>query len=138
MLVACGTGLLLGFRPEDGIKGTLLAILFIIFFAFSVSWIFSMIGVLAKRPETVSGSSMMLVYPLMFASNILVDSSTMPKWIGFVVDINPISIAVTTVRGVMNGTATTMDITAGLGVCLLLIAIFAPMTLYLYLTKNNR
>jgi ABC-2 type transport system permease protein len=138
LLVACGTGLLLGFRPEDGTKGALIAILFIIFFAFSVSWIFSMIGILAKRPETVSGSSMMLVYPLLFASNILVDSSTMPKWIGFIVDINPISIAVTTVRGLMNGTASTTDITAGLGVCLLLIVIFAPLTLYLYLTKNNR
>ncbi|MEK4439060.1 ABC transporter permease [Paenibacillus sp. FSL K6-2862] len=138
LLVACGTGLLLGFRPEDGIKGTLLAILFIIFFSFSVSWIFSMIGTLAKRPETVSGSSMMLVYPLLFASNILVDSSTMPKWIGFIVDINPISIAVTTVRGLMNGTASTTDIAAGLGVCLLLIVMFAPITLYLYLNKNNR
>jgi ABC-2 type transport system permease protein len=66
-LSVLATGFLLGFHPEGGILGTVLALLFIIFFAFSVSWIFAMIGVLAKRPETVSGSSMMFIYPLLFA-----------------------------------------------------------------------
>lgn len=61
ILVAFGTGMLLGFRPEGGIIGATLAMLYLIFFAFSVSWIFSMIGILAKRPETVSGSSMFFV-----------------------------------------------------------------------------
>ncbi|MBP1989750.1 ABC transporter permease [Paenibacillus eucommiae] len=138
LLIALGTGMLLGFRPEGGIGGAITSVLFIILFAFSVSWIFSMIGILAKRPETVSGSSMMVVYPLLFASNILVDSSTMPKWVGLIVEVNPISIAVSTVRALMNGTANTTDIAAGIGVCLLMILIFAPLTLYLYLTKNNR
>ncbi len=35
-----------------------------------------MIGVFAKRLESVSGSSIMIIYPLLFASNILVDSAT--------------------------------------------------------------
>jgi ABC-2 type transport system permease protein len=93
------TGLLLGYRPDGGVLGIVLSVLYIIFFAFSVSWIFSMIGVLAKRPETVSGSSMIFVYPLLFASNILVDSATMPKWIQVLVELNPISVATTTTRG---------------------------------------
>ncbi|GEC92381.1 ABC transporter permease [Brevibacillus brevis] len=138
ILVAFGTGMLLGFRPEGGIVGATLAILFIIFFAFSVSWIFSMIGILAKRPETVSGSSMFFVYPLLFASTIFVDSSTMPKWMGTIVNLNPISIAVGTVRGLMGGTANVSDVMVGIGLCLLLIVIFAPLTMRLYLTKSNR
>jgi len=135
---ALATGFLLGFRPEGGLLGTLFAILFIIFFAFSVSWVFSTIGVIAKRPESVSGSSMIFIYPLLFASNILVDSATMPKWIQVIVDINPISIVTSTVRGFMSGTVTTAEIVGGIAICVLFIIVFAPMTIYLYLSKNNR
>ncbi|WP_152658171.1 ABC transporter permease [Oceanobacillus sp. CFH 90083] len=138
LLSALATGLLLGFRPEGGVLGTVLAILFIIFFAFSVSWIFSTIGVLAKRPETVSGTSMMLIYPFLFASNILVDSATMPKWIQIIVDLNPISMVTVTVRGLISGAATISEISAGIAICVLFIIIFAPITVYLYLSKNNK
>lgn len=138
MLAALGTGMLIGFRPEGGAAGAIAGALYIILFAFSVSWIFSMIGVLVKRPETVSGTSMVFVYPLLFASNILVDSATMPRWIQIIVDLNPISIAASTVRGLMFGTAGAADIAVGIGICLLFLLIFAPLTLYLYMTKNNR
>ncbi len=135
---ALAMGILLGFRPEGGILGTSLAILFVLFFAFSVSWVFSMIGVIVKKPETVSGSSMIFIYPLLFASNILVDTSTMPKWIQVVVDLNPVSIASTTVRELMSGSASVSEIAAGIVVCLLILIVFVPLTVYLYMTKNNR
>lgn len=138
LLSALTTGLILGFRPEGGVLGTVLAILFLIFFAFSVSWIFSTIGVIAKRPESVSGSSMVIIYPLMFASNILVDSATMPRWIQVIVDLNPISIATTTVRGIMSGTVTSAEIVGGMVICVLFIIVFAPLTIYLYLSKSNK
>jgi ABC-2 type transport system permease protein len=138
LLVTIGMGTLLGFRPEGGINGMVTAVLYVLLFAFSVSWIFSLIGIVAKRPETVSGSSMMIIYPLMFASNILVDASTMPRWIQVLVEINPVSIAVSTVRVLMNGTASPANLLIGFGLCLLLLGIFVPLTFYLYLTKNNR
>lgn len=138
LLSALTAGFLLGFRPEGGLLGTLLATLFIVFFAFSVSWIFSTIGVIANRPESVSGSSMIFIYPLLFASNILVDSATMPKWIQVLVDINPISIVTSTVRGLMSGTATASELLSGVAICILFIAVFAPLTIYLYLSKSNR
>ncbi|MCF1675041.1 MAG: ABC transporter permease, partial [Tetragenococcus koreensis] len=138
LLSALFTGIIMGFRPEGGIVGTILAMLFIIFFAFSISWIFATIGVIAKRPETVSGSSMIIIYPLMFASNILVDSATMPRWVQVIVNLNPISIVTTSVRGLMSGTATTAEIAGGIAICMLFIAIFAPLTIYLYLSKGNK
>src|SRR5690606_27378017 len=46
-------GLALGFRPEGGLIGSLLAMLFVIFYAFSVSWIFAFIGVIAKKTESI-------------------------------------------------------------------------------------
>ncbi|AWP26434.1 ABC transporter permease [Paenibacillus sp. Cedars] len=138
VIVALGTGLALGFRPEGSLIQVMCAVVFILLFAFSVSWIFAMIGVIAKRPETVSGSSMIAIYPLLFASNILVDTATMPGWIGILIELNPISIAAATVRGLMSGIPSMTEIMAGIGVSVLFIAIFAPTTLYLYQTKNQR
>ncbi|WP_084509068.1 ABC transporter permease [Paenibacillus assamensis] len=134
-LVSFGVGMLLGFRPEGGALGAMMALLYTVCFAFSVSWIFSMMGVLVKKPETVSGTSMMLMYPLLFASNILVDSDTMPDWMGVIVELNPVSIAATTARGLMHGTASSGEIAVGVGVCLFLLLLFVPLTIYIYMKK---
>ncbi len=138
LLAILGTGLLIGFRPDGGAGGAAFALLFSIGFAFSVSWVFALIGVLAKRPEAVSGTSMIFVYPLLFASNILVDTSTMPRWMQLLVDLNPISIATSTVRELAYGSADAVIVAKGIGICLLIIVIFVPMTMYFYLNRNNR
>lgn len=131
-------GLALGFRPDGGVAGTVLAAIYVLFFAYSASWVFALIGNVVKQPETVSGTSMMLVYPLLFASNVLVDTSTMPQWLQVAVDVNPISIAVALTRGLFHGTADAADLAAGIGVGLLLIAVFAPLTIYVYLKRQLR
>ncbi|MGG1877410.1 hypothetical protein ABDI30_07415 [Paenibacillus cisolokensis] len=79
---------------------------------------------------------MMVVYPLLFASNVLVDTSTMPSGLQMAIDLNPISLAVSLTRGLLHGTASAADMAAGLGFGLLLLGIFAPLTIYVYLRKQ--
>lgn len=138
LLVVLAAGLALGFRPDGGVAGAALAALYVLFFAYSASWVFALIGNAAKRPETVSGTSMMIVYPLLFASNVLVDTSTMPRWLRAAIELNPISVAVNLTRGLLYGTADAADVAAGIGVGLLLIAVFAPWTVYVYLKRQLR
>jgi ABC-2 type transport system permease protein len=127
-----GAGLALGFRPAGGVAGTALAAAYTIFFAYCVSWIFAWIGSISKRPETVSGSSMMILYPLLFASSVLVDTSTMPRWLKVAVDANPISMAASVTRGLFHGTATSGELAAGIGAGLMIAAVFIPLTIYTY------
>lgn len=136
LLTVLAMGLALGFRPDGGVAGAVLAAIYVLFFAYSVSWVFALIGNKAKQPETVSGTSMMIVYPLLFASNVLVDTSTMPRWLQTAVEVNPISIAVALTRGLFHGTAEAADLAAGIGVGLLLIAVFAPLSIYFYLKRQ--
>ena len=138
MLVVLATGFTLGFRPDGGVAGTIAAALYVLFFAFGASWVFALIGNVAKRPETVSGTSMMIVYPLLFASNVLVDTSTMPGWLRTPIDLNPISIAVQLTRELLHGTAGASDLASGIGAGLLLIAVFAPLTVYVYSRRQLR
>lgn len=80
----------------------------------------------------------MIVYSFLFASNVLVDTSTMPRWLQAAVDMNPISIAVALTRGLFHGTAEAANLAAGIGVGLLLIAVFAPLSISFYLKRQLR
>jgi ABC-2 type transport system permease protein len=131
-----GLGVLLGFRPGAGLLGVVLAMLVLIVFAFSVSWIFAALGVVVSVPERVSGTSMIVIYPLLFTSNIFASPETMPGWMQVVVQINPLSHAATASRGLMNGTATFGQVGWALLISALIVAVFAPLTMHLYRNKN--
>ncbi|MWK36509.1 ABC transporter permease [Actinomadura sp. J1-007] len=130
-------GLALGFRP-DGPAGVLLVLPVLLYFAFAVSWIFTALGVVAARPETVSSTSMIVVFPLVFASNVFVPEGSMPGWMEAFVNVNPISHATTAARGLLHGTASSGDIGLVLATSTVLIVAFGPLTMRLYARKTDR
>ncbi|WP_228101184.1 ABC transporter permease [Paenibacillus donghaensis] len=137
VITTFGLGMLLGFRPEAGMAGVLLAFLLVLFYAFSLSWIFASIGIVVKKTETLTTMSYIVLYPLMFTSNVFADTSTMPEWLGRIVKYNPVSLASATARGLMHGTteiSVLVTTLAGLG---LIILIFIPLTFRLYCQKSK-
>jgi ABC-2 type transport system permease protein len=131
-------GLILGFRPGGGVMGVGLSLLLVLAFAFSLSWIWTVLALVMKTPESVMMVSSMATFPLSFASNIFVDPATMPEWLQTFVYLNPITHVVTAVRGLMHGTVDSSAIGLSLLSCVVLIALFAPITMYLYNNKNAR
>jgi ABC-2 type transport system permease protein len=132
-----GLGLILGFRPAGGLIGVVLAVLILLVFSFSLSWIWTLFGLLLRTPNSVMGVSMLILFPLTFGSNIFVNPQTMPGWLQAFVSINPISHLVTAVRGLMHGTITADQIMLVLLISAGLVAIFGPLTMYVYRTKNS-
>ena len=129
-------GLVLGFRPAGGVVGVLLSVALLLVFSFSLSWIWTALGLVLRTPNSVMGVSMMVLFPLTFVSNVFVDPQTMPTWLQTVVGLNPITHLVTAVRGLMAGTVTPGQIGLVLVSCGVLIVVFAPITMYLYRNKN--
>ena len=129
-------GFLLGFRPEGGAMGLLSAVLLILVFAFSFSWIWTVFGLIVRSEKTLMMISFMVLMPLTFVSNVFVDPETLPSWLQGFVEINPISILATAVRGLMHGVATAEQIIWVFVVSLIMAAIFAPITIYLYRNKK--
>ena len=129
-------GLMLGFRPAGGVAGVLLSVALLLVFSFSLSWIWTALGLVLRTPNSVMGVSMMVLFPLTFVSNVFVDPRTMPPWLQSVVGFNPITHLVTAVRGLMAGTVTPGQIGLVLVSCGALIVVFAPITMYLYRNKN--
>lgn len=128
-------GLVLGFRPSGGAAGVL-ASMVLLTFSFSLAWVWTTLGLVARTPGSVMGISMLVLFPLTFISNIFVDPRTMPWWLEAAVGVNPITLLVTAVRGLMHGTARAEQVGWVLLSCAVLIAVFAPLTMHLYRTKN--
>lgn len=129
-------GLALGFRPETGLSGIILSLGLLLIFAFSLSWVWTTLGLLVDNTESVTMISQMTTFPLTFLSNVFVDPATMPEALQKFVDINPVSLIATAIRGLMNGNVTTEQIIYVFISCAIIIAIFMPITMYLYNNKN--
>jgi ABC-2 type transport system permease protein len=125
-------GIILGFRPDAGVLGVLAAIALVIVFSFSLSWVWTAIGLRAPTPESVLQISMTVLFPLTFASNVFVDPATMPGWVQAAVEVNPITHLTTAARGLMHGGAVGNSVLWVLLWSAALVAVFAPLTMSKY------
>jgi ABC-2 type transport system permease protein len=104
----------------------------IIVFAMSLSWMWIIVGMLVKSPESVMTSSFLLLFPLTMASNIFVDPKTMPRLLQRLVSVNPVSHLAEASRGLMHGNVDVGDIVYVLVATAVITAIFAPIALRMY------
>ena len=49
-------------------------------YSFTLAWVFTWVGTLARSAQSVQGISMMIMFPLTFMSNALVPVETLPGW----------------------------------------------------------
>lgn len=130
-------GLVLGFRPEAGLSGVLLSFGIVLLFAFSLSWIWTTLGLMMEDAGSAQMVSQLISFPLLFISNVFADPVTMPDLLQKLMRVSPVSLTVTAVRGLIHGTVTAEQLAHVLLSCAILIVIFAPLTMYLYNNKNT-
>lgn len=125
-------GLALGYRPEAGIPGVVAAFLLLVVIGFGMGWVFLVLGLMIRTPTTVMTLGFTFLFPLVFASNIMVDPSTMPGWLRTFVDVNPVSLMSTAMRALMGGSATFADVVLAALAPVALTLVLAPVTWWLY------
>jgi ABC-2 type transport system permease protein len=122
----------MGYRPAGGVGGVLAGVGLILVFGFSVSWIWTSLGLVLRSAQSVSILSFAIQVPLTFASNVFVSPATLPGWLRAFVHVNPVSHLVTAERALMSGTATAGQVGWVLLSCAALVAVFAPLTMLRY------
>jgi ABC-2 type transport system permease protein len=135
-IVIVAVGMILGYRPDGGMGGVVLALLLVVMFAFALSWVFQTIGLLMRSPNAVMNAGFMGIFPLTFLSNVFVEPDTLPAALEAFVNVNPISILADASRGLMGGDVDMGDIGIVFGTAVVLTAIFAPLTTHLYRTRS--
>ncbi|MCC5834871.1 MAG: ABC transporter permease [Opitutales bacterium] len=134
-LVGLSFGMLLGFRPEGGVIGVVAGLSLLLVFAFSLSWVFTTMGLWMKTPNAVMNLGFMAMFPLTFMSNVFVEPETMPGWLEWWVNVNPVSSLATAMRAFMHGTFNLGQVITVLLASAAFTGVFAPLTLYLYRNK---
>lgn len=125
-------GLAMGFRPAGGAPGVLAGIGLLLIFALSLSWVWTTLGLLLRSPQAVMSAGTVVLFPLTLASNVFVRPQTMPGWLQAIVSVNPVSHLVTAERALMHGQAATGQVGWVLLASAALVAVFAPVTAFLY------
>jgi ABC-2 type transport system permease protein len=129
-------GLLMGYRPETGVAGVLVSIALLNLCTFGFGWIFTTLGVALRTPGSVMTFGWLFLMPMTFASNVFVDSSTMPAWLKAFVDVNPVALLVTALRGILDGTGTARSVGVALIAPAVVTLVCAPIALTLYKRKR--
>jgi len=125
-------GLILGFRPQGGVTGVLLAMALVLTFSFALSWPWIIVGMLVRTPESVMTTSFVFLMPLTFASDIFVDLTTMPGWLQVVVGHNPVTHLASASRSLMHGQPAGSEVLWTLAASAVLVLVAAPIARRLY------
>ncbi len=135
-LIAAGltfvTGVIIGYRPGGGALGVLGAIVLAIFTGWSLAWVFTFIGTIARNARSVQGISLLILFPLTFLSNAFVPVNRLPAGLADFVRVNPVSHLVSASRDLANQGMITSEVGWTLLAGLVVIAIFAPLSVYSY------
>ncbi|HTX12758.1 MAG TPA: ABC transporter permease [Solirubrobacteraceae bacterium] len=125
-------GVIIGYRPHGGPLGVLGAILLAVFTGWAIAWIFTWFGILARSARAVQGYSMMVLFPLTFLSNAFVPVGTLPGGLRTFVKFNPVSHLVSATRDLANHGVLSSEVGWTLLAGLVVIAIFAPLSVRSY------
>jgi len=127
-----GMGIAIGYRPGGDVPGVAGAILLAVFTGWSIAWIFTFIGTIARTARSVQGFSMMILFPLTFLSNAFVPVSTLPGPLAAFVKVNPVSHLVSATRDLANNAVISGEVGWTLLACVVVAVVFAPLSVWSY------
>lgn len=95
--------LLVGFRPTAEAAGWIGAFGVIALYILTITYLFAAIGLAASSPEGANGYGFIILF-LPYLSSAFVPVSTMPSWLQWVSENQPITPVIETIRGLLMGT----------------------------------
>lgn len=98
------TGLVVGWRINSSVVEAIGGFLLLLVFAYAISWLMAMVGLLVRTPEVVNNASFMVIFPLTFASNAFVPLESFPSVLQVFAEWNPVSTVVQAARELFGNT----------------------------------
>ena len=136
VIVTVGFGMVLGFRVETNPLAAVAGCALILAFAMAMCWVSALIGLLAKTPQGVQVFGFTAMFPIVFASGLLVPIATMPGWLQAFAKANPMTLLAEASRGLMVGGPVTGPAVKAMLWALGILIVFAPLAVRVYRSKT--
>lgn len=131
-------GILVGFRPTGSPLELALAFAIILLVSFTFSWVGASIGLSLKTVEAVNSVGFLWVFPVTFVSSAFVPVESMPSWLQWFAENQPFTRMVDAVRALTLDLPPNGDVLAAIVWCLLILAVFVPLSLRQFRTAAAR
>ena len=140
LVVMVGAGLVLGWQPHGGIAETMAALGLLLLLRFAMLWIGIFLGLLLTGTAAIN-LVWTILFPLTMVTAAFAPPETMPAWLGFLAEWNPLSATIYATREtVRQSRGRHRHIVRGAerdrpGRCLAscpVVAIFAPLSAWRY------
>jgi len=135
-ITSLATGYVMGWRPAAGFGWVVISGLLAIFTGWALSWIFALLGLLAKNATTVQSFSMITMLVLSFVSNAFIPIKSLAKPMQVVANLNPVTHVITAIRQMLATGSWTSEAVLVLVFGTGIVLIFAPLTVWAY-NRNN-
>jgi len=135
--VVIGVALLVGFRPTADVWGWTGAVAMIALWILAITYLFAAIGLAASSPEAANGYGFIILF-LPYLSSAFVPVTTMPDWLQWIAENQPITPIIETIRGLLMGTPMGDAAWWGVGWCLAILAFAFVWGAWVFRRKAGR
>ncbi|WP_193597976.1 ABC transporter permease [Microbacterium sp. YJN-G] len=135
--VVIGVGVLVGFRPTATFGDWMLTAALIALYILTITYLFAAIGLAAGSPEGANGYGFVLLF-LPYLSSAFVPVVSMPEWLQPVVEHQPITPIVESIRALLMGTSVDSEPILAVLWCVLILVIAAVWGAWLFRRKAAR
>ena len=104
------TGLLVGWRINTSIGEAILGVLLLLTFAYAMSWVMALVGLLVRTPEVVNNASFIVIFPITFIANTFVPIDNFPAPLKAFANWNPVSAVTQGARNLFGNTSPALPV----------------------------
>ncbi len=130
LMLAVGFGV--GFRIHTNVAALAMALFVMLLFAFALSWIFALLGLVTRNGEAAQAAAFPIVAPMVFASSAFVPLSSQPGWLQVFSAHQPFTLTVNAVRALCIGGPTVGPLLQSIVWSIGIVAVFAPIAVRKY------
>jgi ABC-2 type transport system permease protein len=142
LFVMSVTGLIIGWRIRTDALHAIGGYLLLLAFAYAISWMMALIGLIVPSPEVVNNASFMVIFPLTFIANTFVPTQHFPTVLKVIANWNPVSTVTQAARELFGNTSAALPPSSDWSMqhpapytlfwCVALVAVFAPLSVRRY------
>lgn len=136
LLVILGFALAIGFRVRTGPLPTVAALALLLAFGFTLAWVSAFIALVSRSLQTASTVTALWLVPVQFGSSLFVPTATLPGTVQAFVRVNPMTMVIDAVRGLLTGGPVAGPLDGALTWLAVLLAVFVPLSVWRYARRR--